>query len=312
MSRSKNPTYLAPLVINMKNAKLIFFGNERLATGVSIDTSVLKALVAAGYDVLAVVVNHNQKRSRIKRDPEIIEAARQLNIPVFLPENLETLQDDLQKLQPEAAVLVAYGRIVPKDIIDIFPKGIINLHPSLLPKYRGPTPIEQTILDGATKTGVSLMKLVAQMDEGPVYSQEVLELTGNETKQELANKLLELGKDMLIHELPSILDGSLRPVAQKNAEATHTKPLQKSNGLINWQLPAEVIERQIRAYQGWPKSITKFFGHDVIVTKVRMVDPEVGGDFIIECGLGWLEIEQLTAPSGRTISGAEFLRGYKK
>lgn len=333
MKKSKKLTSYSPRLNKyplkqraVKDVRLVFFGNERLATGVSTSTPVLRALVASGYDVTVVIANQNRQRSRQKRGLEIAAAAKLLGIPLLLPDKLEAISRQLRGLQAEAAVLVAYGSLIPKDIIKIFPKGIINIHPSLLPLYRGPTPIEQTILDGVTHTGASLMKLTTQMDEGPVYSQKSLRIAGNETKQELADKLLEMGKKLLIQKLPSILDGSLEPHTQDSAKATRTTSLKKTDGFINWQLPAQIIERQVRAYQGWPKTQTKIFGHDVIITKTRVANSRNDGDLVIECGpgpdaegsglrperRGWLDIQQLTAPSGRTMSGADFLHGYTR
>src|SRR5581483_9225315 len=130
----------------------------------------------------------------------------------------------------EAAVLVAFGRIIPQPIIDLFPKGIINIHPSLLPKLRGPTPIETAILDGLTETGVSLMRLEAKMDAGPLYSQQKISLNGDETKLELATKLNKVGAELLINSLPAILDGSLIPKPQNNSKATYTKLITKDDG----------------------------------------------------------------------------------
>src|SRR5689334_16640705 len=140
-----------------KPNKLVFFGNERLATGVSTDAPALRSLVKAGYDVKAVVASHSEGVSRNKRGLEIVEVAHAYHIPVLIPENLEDVFDDLVKPDAEAGVLVAFGKIIPQKIIDIFPKGIINIHPSLLPVYRGPTPVETAILEGSKETGVSLM-----------------------------------------------------------------------------------------------------------------------------------------------------------
>jgi methionyl-tRNA formyltransferase len=198
---------------------------------------------------------------------------------------------------------VAYGRIIPADIIKIFPHGIINIHPSLLPKYRGPTPIEQAILDGAEITGTSIMRLVSEMDAGPVYAQSKISLNGNESKEELANKQLEIGSRLLIDNLPSILDGTLSPAAQDNSKATYTKLLNKT---------AEIIQRQIRAFAGYPKSRADLLNRSVVITKSRVAQDKDDGELVMRCNPGWLEITELTAPSGRSMSGAEFLRGYNK
>ncbi len=293
-------------------ASLVFFGNERLATAVTTTAPTLRALIQAGYDIKAVVSSYSQGRSRSARKLEIAAVAKKHNIPLLLPEKVSQITDDIKKFDAGAAVLVAFGQIVPTAVIDLFPIGIINIHPSLLPKYRGPTPLEQAILDGAARTGVSLMKLAPKMDAGPVFAQQELNLSSKETKQELADKLLRLGSEVLIKNLPAILDGSLRPKGQNESEATYSKLLAKEDGSVNWYLPAENIERQVRAYAGFPKSSAKIFGHDVIITKARVASGQNDGDLVMKCQPGWLEIQELTAPSGRSMSGADFIRGYAR
>jgi methionyl-tRNA formyltransferase len=296
-----------------KSKKLVFFGNERLATGVKYtDTPTLKILIKEGYEVVAVVSNFATGRSRNARELEIAKVAKENNIPALLPTHLHDIKDDIKNLKAEFGVLVAYGRIIPADIIESFPLGIINIHPSLLPKYRGPTPIEQAILDGAEVTGTSIMRLAPEMDAGPVYVQSKVSLSGDESKDELASKLLTEGSQLLVENLPSILDGSLPPTAQDNTNATYTKLLKKTDGIINWDNPAEVIERQIRAFAWYPKSRGELLGHSVVITKSRVAKDKADGDLVMQCHPGWLEITELTAPSGRSMSGAEFLRGYNK
>ncbi len=296
----------------MMSKQLVFFGNERLATAVKTDVPTLRALIASGYEIAAVVSHYEQAISRKHRELEISTVAEENNIPLLLPEKLTDVSEQLADLKADAAILVAYGKIIPQSIIDIFPNGIINIHPSLLPKYRGPTPIETAILDGARKTGVSLMKLVADMDAGPVYAQKDFSLSGNETKQELANKLLAAGSELLVDNLVSILDGSLQAKAQDDSEATYTKLLTKEDRLIDLDKPADVIERQVRAYLGWPKSHIRLFDNDLVVTKARVAGSADDGELVVQAKPGWLQLQELIAPSGKTISGAEFLRGYSK
>lgn len=296
-----------------KSNKLIFFGNERLATGLGpIEPITLKSLVAEGYNIAAIVSHYSQGRSRQTRPLEVAEVAKQHNIPLLLPEKLGDIKDQLQDLQAEAAVLVAYGKIIPKEIIDIFPKGIINIHPSLLPLYRGPTPIETVILNEPKETGVSLMSLTAEMDAGPVFAQSKLSLTGNESKAELAKKLLELGCKLLLNNLSVILDGSQVPKAQDESDATYTQLLKKEDGFIDWSEPAEVIERKIRAFAGFPKSRAIVLDKEIVITKSRVANAQDDGTLVVHCQPGWLEVQKLIAPSGRTVTGAEFLRGYAK
>ncbi len=196
--------------------------------------------------------------------------AGSLNIPVVSPDNLLTAKDELLAFGAEAAALVAYGKLVPQAIIDIFPKGIINIHPSLLPKHRGSIPIESVILHGELTTGVSLMALTAEMDAGPVYAQEKVALVGSESKKELTTSLRDRAKDLLLENLPAILDGSLEPTPQDDLQATYDERIDKKDGIIDWQKPAVQLEREVRAYLEWPRSRTKLGSFDVIITAARV------------------------------------------
>jgi len=297
-----------------KSSKIVFFGNERLSSGFNPQGApTLEALIKNGYEVAAVVSHYEPGTGRKTRPLEIKEVADKHNISVLLPEKLSSVSGELRQISADVGVLVAYGKIVPQSIIDIFPRGIINIHPSLLPLYRGSTPIEQAILDGAPKTGVSLMGLVKQMDAGPIYDQTELILTGSETKQELTRTLLLLGGEMLIKNLPSILDGSAKPTSQDEAKATFTRLLTKQDGALDLKKTATQLEREVRAFAVWPKSRTVLFGQPVIIQKARVAKAAADGILVITCGHGsFLEVLQLTAPSGKTMSGADFLRGYKK
>ncbi len=296
----------------MSKPKLLFFGNERLATAVRTDAPTLRALVAGGYEVKAVISSHSEGVSRSKRGLEIVEVAHAYHIPVLLPHSLSAITDRISSFGAEAAVLVAFGKNIPQQIIDIFPKGIINVHPSLLPKLRGATPVETAISEGLPETGVSLMKLTAEMDAGPVYVQKKISLSGTETKPELAEKLLQEGSKLLIDNLDKILKGELKPMPQIESDAEYTKLLSRDDGLIDFQEPAEVIERKVRAFIGFPKTRAKIHGHEVVITKSRVAGNSGDGVLVLQCQPGWLEILELTAPSGRTISGSDFKRGYQK
>lgn len=296
------------------SSKIVFFGNERLSSGFDPQGApTLEALISHGYDVAAVVAHYEHGTGRNARPLEIKEVADLHHIPVFLPEKLADIAEELLALDAQVGVLVAYGKIVPQAIIDIFPRGIINIHPSLLPQYRGSTPIEQAMLDGALKTGVSLMGLAKQMDAGPIYAQVEQKLDGTETKQELTRTLLLLGGTTLLQILPTILDGSAPKKIQNEAKATYTHLLTKKNSALDLGIDATRLERQIRAYAIWPKSRTEIFGQNVIVQKARVATNAEDGELVLNCGnSSFLEILQLTAPSGRTMNGADFMRGYKK
>jgi methionyl-tRNA formyltransferase len=223
--------------------RIIFFGNERLSSGYQSSCVILKALLDADYEIVAVVAHHTEsKSSRNVRELEVAEVAEKAGIPVLTPNKPLEIINKLRDLKADIGVLVAYGKIVPQEVIDIFPKGIVNIHPSLLPRYRGSTPIEQAMLDGAEETGVSIMQLVKEMDAGPVYAQEEVALSGQETKKELTDRLLGVGKKLLLENLPMIIDGRLKPKDQNNNDVTFCKQIEKADGQIDWTKSAVQID----------------------------------------------------------------------
>jgi methionyl-tRNA formyltransferase len=302
-----------------RSDRIVFFGNERLATGLGTNAPVFRALIAEGYTIAALVVTEaHLAKSRKARDLEIVQVAEEHDIPVFRPALLGEALDTLKDYDADAAVLVAYGKLIPEEVINVFPKGIVNIHPSLLPKHRGPTPIEGTILQGSHETGVSLMQLVKEMDAGPVYAQEKITITGEETKQELATRLHNLGKDMLIEHLPAILDGSLKPEEQHDDNATYNHLISKDEGELDYNKPAEQLEREVRAYAHWPRSFTSIGTTRVIVTEAHASDVAgVPGTLYIDgkqLGLhtsrGTLILDTVLPPGKKEMPASSFLAGY--
>ncbi|HVS58995.1 MAG TPA: methionyl-tRNA formyltransferase [Candidatus Saccharimonadales bacterium] len=297
---------------------IVFFGNERLATGVTTTAPVLKALIEAGYHVAAVVSHYEHGKSRNVRELEVQKVAEAHDIPVLLPDKPAHIVDQLKAYGAGAGVLVAYGKLVPQSVIDIFPHGIINLHPSLLPTHRGPTPIEGTILDGDNRTGVSIMQLVQKMDAGPVYGQSEIDLTGNETKQDLAAQLAEVGRAMMIELLPGILEGSIVAIPQDESRASYDALLSKADGSLDWNKPASRLEREIRAFQGWPQSRTEIAELPVIITKARLSDQKLApgewsvqdASLLVGCTTGSLIIEWLKPAGKAEMTAQAFLAGY--
>jgi methionyl-tRNA formyltransferase len=306
----------------MNKNRLIFFGNERLATGVTTTAPVLRMLISEGYEIAALVLNNAPARSRTKREVEIASVAHAYHIPILFPDKLSDINGELTEYDAIAAVLVAYGKIVPQSVIDIFPKGIINIHPSLLPLHRGPTPIESVILSGENETGVSLMQLAKDMDAGPVFAQEKIQLDGEEAKQELADRLIELGARMIKNNLPSILAGDLNPVQQDSSLATYDSLIQKEDGLMDWSKPAEQLAREVRAYAGWPKSRSIIAGKDVIITKAQSSKLEQAkqklgamkisnnsAQIYVQTSKGTLGIECVQPSGKQEMHVSDFLRG---
>lgn len=304
----------------MKLNKILFFGNERLATGLSTTAPTLRALIAAGYDITGVVVAQKQiGKSRNARDLEIVQVATAHDIPVFSPDKLTDFADELRAMQADAAVLAAYGKIVPQSIIDLFPRGIINIHPSMLPKHRGSIPIESVILNGEPETGVSIMQLVAKMDAGPVYKQQQVSVSKNVSKQALADQLQQLGAELLIENLPAILDGSLQPTLQDDSAATYDERITKEQSHLDFTKSAEQLEREIRAYAVWPRSRTTLGAIECIITSAH-VEPGEGtsGELWrdaqqigVYCSQDILVVDTLLPAGKKEMPASSFIAGYQ-
>lgn len=243
----------------------MFFGTEDFSV------STLHALIEEGYPVAAVVTKPDAPKGRGQTvtAPPVKILAEQHDIPVWQPIKLHDITSNITSLGAPAGVLVSYGKIIPQDIIDLFSPGIINVHPSLLPKYRGPSPIETTILNGDTQTGISIMQLSAAMDAGPVYAQLPVTINGDETAERLYELLGTQGTRLLIDSLPAILSGDLLPTPQDDDDATYCHLIKKSDGVIDWNKTSTAIERQIRAFQEWPQSRTTIGQTEVIITKAK-------------------------------------------
>ncbi|MGE5309657.1 MAG: methionyl-tRNA formyltransferase [Sphaerimonospora mesophila] len=292
--------------------KLVFFGTEDFSA------PSLEALIKAGYDIAAVVTKPDSIRGRGHQvdSPTVAKIAAQHGITVLQPQKLADISDQLLSLSAAAGVLVSYGKIIPESIIQLFPNGIINLHPSLLPKYRGPSPIEAAILNGDPKTGLTLMALAKAMDAGPIYCQETVSLSGTETKPELYESLSRQGAELMIEKLPGILDGRIKPVPQDDTLATYCQLIDRqADGYITpATMPASECERRVRAYLGWPKTRLDYLGTEVIVTKAQVLDSYQGDNWpdIIQCqDETYLQIVEIIAPSGKQIKTADYLRGLK-
>lgn len=287
---------------------IVFFGTE--------DFSLysLRTLVEAGFDIAAVITKPDSRRGRGNKivQPAVKKFAIEHNIPVWQPERLKNIINDIKNITPQPiGVLVSYGKIIPQTIIDLFRPGIINVHPSLLPKYRGPSPIESAIANRDKTTGVTIMRLEQAMDAGPIYHQEICPLDFTETQPELYQTLGQLGAQLLTQKLPDIINGILQPTPQDNSRATYCSLLSKDDSRLDpQQLTADQIEAKIRAHLTYPRSRLKIGQYDLIITKACITQkPETPLD--IKCADGnYLSISELIAPSGKTISTDAFLRGY--
>lgn len=295
-----------------KTKRIIFFGNERLVSGLDhTDTPVLAALIDAGYDVCAVVANDSGTKSRKQKTLEVAELARANNIPVHLPHRPMDIYDELATYQADAGVLVAYGRIVPQKLIELFPFGIINIHPSLLPKYRGPSPIESAIANGDESTGVSIMALTAKMDAGPVYHQVEYNLPSYESAPHLSQKIAGLAATELIATLPRIFSGELAPEPQDESRATYCQLISKDDARLKpLEQTAEQAERLVRAYKAFPRARLAIGGHELIILEAQVSDTSSSPVSVKFADGNYLEVTRLIAPSGKTMDAAQFQKGY--
>lgn len=305
--------------------RLVFFGNEQLATAVKSEAPILQYLIKRNFRPAAIVLHQASAISRRTPVPAAIKIATDAGIPVLLNVSPDELIRRLAAIKPTAGILVSYGQMVPAAVINLFKSGIINLHPSLLPAYRGPTPIESVILRGDRFSGVSLMRLVPALDRGPLLAQRRLHLSGRESKQQLADKLLELGQRLLESQLENILSNQAIYQPQTGSAVSYTRLIKKGDGRLDWRLPAIKIERQIRAYRGWPGSYGRLGKVDVIITAALAsmatgspVSPPgtlhitPNNRLLVTTGEGHLEIQTLKPIGSHDMSIDAFLAGYRR
>jgi methionyl-tRNA formyltransferase len=287
----------------MTKDRLVFFGTDAFSV------AALVRLIAESWRIVAVVTKPDSRtgRGREFTYPAVKRLALASHIPVLQPARVAEAEQELRRLRPDAGIVVAYGKLIPQSIISLFPKGLINIHPSLLPRHRGATPIESAILANDTDTGITLMQLDTGMDTGPTYAQSKIQLTGTETRLGLYERLAEAGAEFLASKLPAILNGTIVALTQK------------TQGDLDWNKPAVVLEREIRAYLGWPGSTTTLAGTLITITAARTLAQNgspgtafktPGNELAVYAGTGALIIDQLKPAGKREMAGHEFLAGH--
>ncbi len=298
------------------HGQVVFFGTDAFSV------PSLVALISGGWQVAAVVTKPDSPtgRGRQVSEPAVKRLATAAGIPVLQPHNLEAAQTELAATGATAGVVVAYGKIIPAAILELFPKGLINVHASLLPRFRGASPIESAILANDDETGVTLMRIEPGLDTGPTYDSTKIQLDGTETRPQLYERLAETGADLLTTLLPAILSGQVVAIPQDVADATTTGRLRKSDGDIDWSKPADLLAREVRAYLGWPGSRTELAGTPVTITAAHTGTASgppgsayttPGGDLAAYAGTGSLIIDALKPAGKREMSGRDFLRGHQ-
>ena len=297
--------------ITLKKTPIIFFGTEDFSA-VS-----LQKLIDEDFEIVGIITKPDSKKGRGQKlqAPKVKKIGEKFNIPVLQPQKISEIVDFVKTFENPVGVLVSFGRIIPQEIIDLFTPAIVNVHPSLLPKYRGPSPIESAILNGDEKTGVSLMKLSKEMDAGDIYSQEEIQLSKNETAYELYETCGKIGAEMLVRDLPKIISGKLQGREQNNLQAKYCQLLQKSNALLNPQKQtAKEAEQQIRAFEIFPKSKIQIGEHLVVIKKAEIVSSNAKNlPLTLKFADGeFLQIKTLVTPNGKETSAESFINGYLK
>ena len=291
---------------------IVFFGTEEFSA-IS-----LQALIDAGFEISAIITKPDSRKGRGQKlqAPTVKKIGEKFGIPVLQPSKMSEIVDFIENLPVRPiGVLVSFGRIIPQNIIELFDGGIVNVHPSLLPKYRGPSPIESAIFNGDKKTGVSIMSLSKEMDAGDVYIQEEFPLKGNETSSKLYETCGKIGAEMLINHLPAIMSAKMTANPQNDSEATYCQLLKKSDAILNPETQtAEQAERQIRALEIFPKSKIQIGENLLIVNSAKVVNenPNNSPLTIKFSDEKFLQIEKITAPSGKQMSAESYINGYLK
>lgn len=299
--------------------RIIFLGTPSFAA------IPLRALAEAGHEIVAVVTQPDRPagRARTLHPPPVKVAALELGLPVIQPPTLrdESVVETLRRLEPEVGVVAAYGEILRRNVLEIPPLGYLNLHPSLLPLYRGPTPVAAAILAGDDITGVSIIRLVRAMDAGPIVAQATIPMPPDARAGPLTDELFGIGAQLLAGALPLYAAGEIEPQPQNDAQATYCKMLSKDDGRIGWTQPALVIERMVRAYDPWPGAFTTWQGQPLKIGAARVDaawrgdDPPgsvLAGDRLrVATGSGALDLIEVQPAGKRMMPAGDWLRGQR-
>jgi methionyl-tRNA formyltransferase len=299
--------------------RVLFMGTPDLAA------SILKKLIQTGHEVIAVITQPDKEKGRGKElsFPPVKELALTYELPVYQPVKVRDPEfiQLIRTMEPEVIVVAAFGQLLPKELLDIPPYGCINVHTSLLPKYRGSSPIQYAIINGEKETGVTIMYMDAKLDTGDMILQGKLTLDKKETGGSLHDKLAELGANLLIVALDKIKAGTAERIPQEDSEATFVKMLNKDMGNVDFKAPAVQIERLIRGLNPWPSAFTQLDGKTLKLWSAEVeesnssVEPgvvtEVRKDaIVVATGENALVIKELQLEGKKRMTADAFLRGY--
>ena len=287
----------------------------------------LEALLAAGHEVCGVFTQPDKPKNRGMKllPPPVKVTAQSHGIPVFQPTQLRggSALEELRALAPELIVVAAYGRILPQEILDLPPKGCINVHSSLLPRYRGAAPINWAVVNGDKETGVTIMEVAPELDAGDILGQVSTPIDPEETVETVHNRLAGLGGELLVRVVEEIAAGTVRPIPQDPALVTYAPMLSRALSPIDWNQGANAIHNKVRGLVPWPATSTDVFSKEPVkifsVAETGEHTHKAPGTVIsarpegidVACGDGMvLRILELQAPGSRRMAAADYLRGH--
>ncbi len=302
--------------------RLVFLGTPAFAV------PTLDRLVEAGHEVLAVLIQPDRPRGsgRETSAPPVKQAALKHGLTVYQPERVRRPEavEYLRGLAPEAMVVVGYGQIIPQSAIDIAPLGILNVHASLLPKYRGAGPVQWAIVNGETRTGVTIMRIDAGLDTGDILRQAETAIGPEENAIDLGERLAAMGAGLLVETLRGLAAGRVQPEKQDSAQATYAPLLKKEDGRIDWRQPAAAIHNRVRGLQPWPGAYTGFRGQALHIWRSRVAASGGSGAHtgapggllslkppIVATGEGGLELVEVQLEGRKRIAAADFANGQR-
>ncbi len=300
--------------------RIVFMGTPQFAV------PSLERLVAEDHRIVGVYTQPDRPagRSGVPLGSPVKRVAAQHGLPLYQPRSLRRSEehDRLRQLKPDLLVVAAYGLILPHQVLDVPRYGGLNVHPSLLPRHRGASPVAGALLAGDKETGVSIMLMDAGMDTGPVVAQRRVSIEPEDNAGTLTDRLAQVGQELLAETIAPWISGAIHPVSQDEAQATYTRLLTKEDSVIDWSTPAEEIARRIRAYAPWPGSATRWGGRRLEVLEAEPIVAEVAGEpgtvvalspgsAAVVTGVGALALKRVRLEGRRPLSIQEFLRGAR-
>ncbi len=289
---------------------------------------ILERLVASSgekFRVTGVVTRPDRPRGRkLAMEPsEVGAAASRHNLPVLKPTKIRTPEflAELKSFEPDLLVVAAYGRILPSAILDVPTIAPMNVHASLLPRHRGAAPIEGAIMAGDATTGVTIMRIIEQMDAGPMYLQREIPIAPDDTQATLKEKLATLGASAMLEAIEMLIRGELKETPQDETLATQTSPIEKKDAVIDWRSSAIQIERMTRAFDPWPVARTTLAGEELLIWRAAVDDLQSAGETpgllfalpeaLVQCGAGSIRLVEVQAPGRKRVNAEDFFRGKR-